>query len=469
MAERPRRYLRPGLFSLIHERLWVVDEEQPVAVVLDVETGVALTTVAWPELPPPAQESWPSGWQVRPAIEGLWVHRSGGPLLLVDETGVHSGHLSNGRTLGAVSAHGAWCLPDRPAQDIAATEDAPPRGRDGLHQLFVVHPQRTTATVLVDAPVHAARSQDGDMYLQVETGRWTRRNLGTLDSWDLIPDTAWLRLPAADPLPDRLSLSTHRSEPPRTAHHRPDDGSGRRTGSLWLPQLSHGQDPPDPWATEPEPNGGINWYAGWVGRGRNRTVAVVAIDSDTSTERFRLDLGRGTARAVTATPGWLWLALEQPRPHATYSTPAPIALIRVRADDGAVKAVLPANSVDVSEHCWSLPAPPVDAADYTAFWKRRFANLDHYWIHADGRVTPLTDGLSGSRVDVVGAWPDTALHITFDYAARPGRRLRRIVPLFDELGRPTSPEYAEIHLMETLDTKDLPDGSAPSDSDCLDV
>jgi hypothetical protein len=469
VAERRRRYLRPGLFSLIEGRLWVVDEVQPVAVVLDAGTGAVVTTVAWPELPPPAQEGWPSGWQVRPATGGVWIQLAGGPLLLVDETGLRSGHLSNGRTISAVSAHGAWCLPDPPDQDIAATEDAPPRGRGRVHRIFVAHPEQTTDTVLIDAPVHAARTQDGDMYLHVETGHWTRRNLGTSDSWSLIPDTAWLRLPAADPLPDRLSLSTHQSEPPRTAHHRQDDGSGRRTGSLWLPQGGPGPEPRTAWATEPETDGDTNWYAGWVGHGRNRTVAVVAIDSVTRTERLRLDLGRGTARAVTATPGWLWLALEQPRSYATYSTPEPVALIRVRAADGAVETVLPADGLDVSESCWPLPAPPVDAADFTEFWKRRFADLDHYWTHADGRVTPLADGLSGSRVEVFGAWPDTALHITFDHAERPGRRLRRIVPLFDELGRSIPPEHAEVHLMETLDTEDLPDHRAARDSDYVDI
>lgn len=69
---------------------------------------------------------------------------------------------------------------------------------------------------------------------------------------------------------------------------------------------------------------------------------------------------------------------------------------------------------------------------------------------------------------MVGSWPDTELHVTFDYAPRPGRRLRRTVPLFDELGRQVAPEYATIHLMEALDTKDIPDDTAP-DTEYLDV
>jgi hypothetical protein len=240
--------------------------------------------------------------------------------------------------LGVVTAHGAWCVPDPPLQDLAATEDAPPRDRHGgFHRLSVAHPGRTTVGVLVDAPVHDVREEDGDLLLEVGTGRGTRRNLGTPDCWELLPETAWLRLPATEPVPAQIGRGTHAADPP------------------------------------------------------TRPVTVAA------------------------------------------------------------DPVLLAPAVDITDLCWPLPARPLDADDRAAFWRDQFADLDHHWTRPDGTVVPLTAGLSGSRTEVVGDWPHTCLHITFDHTQRPGQRLRRIVPLFDELGRSAFVEWAAIHLMEDLE------------------
>jgi hypothetical protein len=58
----------------------------------------------------------------------------------------------------------------------------------------------------------------------------------------------------------------------------------------------------------------------------------------------------------------------------------------------------------------------------------------------------------------VRAWPDTELVLTSDHPELPGVRLRRSVPLFDELGRRAPPEYADVHLhlWEHLATQPLP-------------
>ena len=432
---------------------------QPVAVVLDARTGVLARTIAWPQVQPPAQESWRGSWQVRAATAGLWVQQPGGPLALVTEGGLRTGHVTAGLTLGAVSRHGAWCLPDPPPQDIAASEDAPPTGAGGVHQLLVAHPERTTASVYVDSPVHGARSHDGNLYLLVETGGWSRRNIGPA-SWDLEPETAWLRLPADQPLPTKLSLLTHSADAPPGGQHAEHDG-GRRDASPWL-ELPGSQDSsPGSWTAGSKPPGGPTWYAGWDGASQDREVLAVAWNPDKDTELSRVPLGPGAVRAMTATTGSLWLAIEGPRHFATYSHPAPTRLLRVRSDGRAAETVLPPDAVDITGHCWPLPAEPIDTVDYTAYWRDRFTDLDHFWTRPDGQQEPLTRGLSDGQVQVVGSWPDTELHITFAYAPRPGHRLRRTVPLFDELGRQAAPQYAAIHLMEDLDTQDIPDAAVP--------
>ena len=55
-----------------------------------------------------------------------------------------------------------------------------------------------------------------------------------------------------------------------------------------------------------------------------------------------------------------------------------------------------------------------------------------------------------------GGWPNMRLVITFRHARRPGLLLRRTLELFDEAGGPVSHTYADIHLMEDLDTGGIP-------------
>ncbi|WP_181033523.1 hypothetical protein [Arthrobacter sp. SX1312] len=85
-----------------------------------------------------------------------------------------------------------------------------------------------------------------------------------------------------------------------------------------------------------------------------------------------------------------------------------------------------------------------------------FAHLDSYWTAPSGARTPLSDGLSGTRVDVVGEWPATRVEVSFIHPHYPEGRLRRAYRVFDDAGRIKPTEFAAIHLMEDLDTRDLP-------------
>ncbi len=94
---------------------------------------------------------------------------------------------------------------------------------------------------------------------------------------------------------------------------------------------------------------------------------------------------------------------------------------------------------------------------------REFSNLEDYWHGGKGGPAPLADGMSEGRVDVVGEWPHTHVDVSFTHPFFAGGRMRRRVPVFDGAGRCIPPLYNSIHLMEDLDTRDLPDPSTARD------
>jgi hypothetical protein len=85
-----------------------------------------------------------------------------------------------------------------------------------------------------------------------------------------------------------------------------------------------------------------------------------------------------------------------------------------------------------------------------------FTHLDSYWTAPSGATTPLSDGLSGTRVDVLDEWPTTRVEVSFTYPHYPKGRLRRTYRVFDDAGRIKPSDFSAIHLMEDLDTRHLP-------------
>jgi hypothetical protein len=61
-----------------------------------------------------------------------------------------------------------------------------------------------------------------------------------------------------------------------------------------------------------------------------------------------------------------------------------------------------------------------------------------------------------AEVHLEGTWPDTRVVVTFRHPHWPDGRLRRSVRVFDDAGRITSNPFADIGLMEDLDTGHLP-------------
>jgi hypothetical protein len=114
-------------------------------------------------------------------------------------------------------------------------------------------------------------------------------------------------------------------------------------------------------------------------------------------------------------------------------------------------------STDDPRAAWTLIDLPLDqkqmAIDAIC---AEFTHLDTYWTAPSGAKTPLSDGITSTHVEVVDDWPNTHVDVSFAHPYYPEGRLRRTFRVFDDAGRIRPTEYASIHLMEDLDTRNLP-------------
>jgi hypothetical protein len=163
------------------------------------------------------------------------------------------------------------------------------------------------------------------------------------------------------------------------------------------------------------------------------------------------DAGLGVVSTMRAVGREVWLTVARRRflavPHDRG-----VEVLAV-STSGGVRTVHRPNSIDISFSNPPREQPPDEVVrTHVERVRARFEQLDTYWRDQDGAAHPLSRGLSQPSVSVEGDWPDTRLAVTLRHPSRPGLRLRRTFALFDERGRPLSHEYAEIHLMEDLDT-----------------
>lgn len=119
------RALRPDLLFSSETDLWLVDESQPVAVVVDGGSGAVLHTLAWPQVPPGRRQDSPR----RAVHDGtaLWVQEDGeGPLVRVGLRGIEFAVWTHGPGLAACGPTAAWCAPRPHGQELLAGEGANP-------------------------------------------------------------------------------------------------------------------------------------------------------------------------------------------------------------------------------------------------------------------------------------------------------------------------------------------------------
>jgi hypothetical protein len=441
------RALRPDRLLELSSGLWAVDVCQPVGAVLDPATGALRDLVSWRDLPAaPAKTDWP-----RPQLMGdgddLWVQEHpAGPLVRVTRQGIGTAVWTNGLHLAACHAGVAWCQQWGRTQELVNGADAQPMVWSGMDRLLRVDAAGRSREILVDAPVRHVYATPEAAWVWLEVGPWSLHSLGA-DTYQVVWTRRWLRLPWDEQPPGELTAALHGQESgPAEDQPLNDPEAGR-----W----------PDPWYEPSSPAtvvaAGCTWRLGWsmqvrTDRGGRWRRAVAGATTDGGATRMT-DLGDGTV--VAASPAGARLAVAVARaPYTPYAGRHPVDVLAVDPA-GGVETLAPAESIDITALCRPVGPRPLDADSYESRILATYGELNAVWRGPSG-ITPLATGLSHGQARLVGSWPDTELEWTFAFATRPGLRLRRRVPLYDELGRVSEPEHASIHLMEDLDTGGVP-------------
>jgi hypothetical protein len=74
------------------------------------------------------------------------------------------------------------------------------------------------------------------------------------------------------------------------------------------------------------------------------------------------------------------------------------------------------------------------------------------WHTSEDESTPFIEGVTFDAIDLRGEFPDAVIVALFHAADRPGVQFGRRWRLYDELGNPVDHEYADIHLMEDVES-----------------
>lgn len=401
--------------------LWAIDAVAPVAAVLRPDEPPRL--VSWAQLPPArTAEGWPPS-RVLGDGECLWVQNElGGPAAQVGPDGVRSHAWTEGLWLAATGPGVAWFTDPPPEQEIVHGSQVQLAPHDGLGQLLRVDVDGRRDRLLVEAPVHGVYAGTDALFVRAESGGHTLRPLGA-DSYEVERTTRWLELPWDAPLPEVLSAIDHAAscEPPESWI------DGGRLSSPWHDMedaavQSHG----------------LSWRAGWAAEspGSSRLAIATARAADGSLVGT-WDLGVGQVRSLVPHLDGVALAMDR---SGDAEAGRPGEVLALSPSAGRPRTLL-AEPLDISA---LVPLTrPVDADSYLAAMLARYP------------VPDLT-GVDDADARLVGEWPDTVLEWTFTHPSRAGLVLRRRLRLFDPLGRIQEPEYCDVHLMEDLDTGELP-------------
>ena len=442
------RFLRPATLIPLESGLWLIDEFQPVAAILDPRSGDVRDVVTWSELPPaPTPADWPG-----PTVMGdgtsLWAqqHRKG-PVVRIGPGGIETAVWTRGLQLAACGPGEGWCAPPPPSQELVQGVDAHFRhlAHSGYATLLRVHADGRQESVMIDRPVRSLHTTPDALVIRVDDDPGQLRHLG-VDDYEVVRASRYLSIPWGSELPGTFTVAEHGhvDRPPGIVSFPHDvamtwySGTGSPRGVI--------------------PAAGARWRLGRVpGPGTGALCYPVLATAHDATDRVIRSFELGSGSVVTARPiaddTAVGVAVRRRVPSRA------VEVISLRPDDEHAATLLPADAIDISDRCWPLAPRPLEADSYAARILAANSPPETDRHGADG-VRPVADGISDATTSLDGTWPDTHLQWTFRWPERPGLILRRRVPLYDELGRPVPPEYASIHLMEDLDTHAIPPASA---------
>jgi hypothetical protein len=427
------RFLRPSPLVVAADSVWAIDVFQPVAARLDRVDGCLSGIVAWPDVPPQ-----PVGCRRHMAAHSrcVWIQQ-GEIVAFLDADGVRWTTTLAGVTLHAAGGPGAWFAEVPHIAVGGAGPDgtwlsAPPLP-DG--RVVLVTPGGSRWEFRLDRPVRAVAAAADGLLVTVADRPPDAIPVGR-GGFAFDYHYATYRVPWSTLRGEAIVCTeqTRVETPPYglLGWLRPKPGAGWRVDGLW-------------------------WSVGWDPRGSKIERALLAVGVDEEgVERARVPLGTGTVTAACRVEDRIWLTVSRGRfLHVDADAPAEVVVLDPAAR--AVKPVLGPDAVDITERTWPLPpAPRPGALDHAQRWLDRFGGLDAYWTDEAGATKPLTGGMTDVSSTLDGEWPDLAVRVAFRHPHFPAGRLSRRIPLFDELGRPVEPEYADIALMEDLDTGYLP-------------
>ncbi|WP_141216799.1 hypothetical protein [Rhodococcoides fascians] len=412
-----RRLLRPRHIHVAAGYVWVIDETQPVAALLDPATGSLDRLVSWPELPAASRTL-----DISSDEGGLWLHYRGADALArVTPDGLRHAEYIGGAALLTSGSIGAWCFrPGRARRDVAQSPDTPPLRRSYTGpQLLLAKPDGGTVAVTLRGHLITADFDETSLHLGVEHEPWSRTH-SEPDGYAVTWTQSWVDVPL-----DTVATSIDPADYPR----RPLDGDWHTSEYADITyNESHRR--------KRAVGNGIRWH--WGQDTSWKTMMVQAVRGDRVVHRRTFAGTRGVEGAATGEDLYLITSQRSLLHISTLSEP---------------RTITSTEELDISEHCRPVAPWPPDHESYVAYCIRR--------LHGRQFSSRMHD------VDVrfVGDWPDGNLQVSFTHDNYEGITLVSTLNLYDEEGKRLDDvtRYAPVELMEQADTLAYPDPSLAVD------
>ena len=367
------------------------------------------------------------------------VVRDGDQVAWVRRDGCTVAHIDFDLWLAAADPTTAWFV-DRSHIDPGVPPAPPtplPPGR-----IIALRSDGSRTEVPTSTPVLMVVVRENDVW--VNTAELPIAHPGGYGSWGFEYPDSTLKIDRAALLADGIASGVPSTLPdPDPSYHRPYSWT-------WL------QDDPATVLRSGISAGGLIWWAGAPMGGDyiHRGAIATGHDPVNGLQVVRVDLGLGMVSDVQTVNDEVWLSVQRRRSFPS-SPDRGVDVLAVSAG-GVVRTVYSADSIDISQFAPPLNRPSEEEiAHHIEQVRQKFDDLTDYWDKGGTTRAPLSEGLTNSSVKVEGQWPDTRVVVTFEHRRRPGLVLRRTLPVFDDEGRPVDHEYADIYLMEDLDTNHI--------------